>query len=37
MAADPYEAKRMLAEGKQFLGSMWSRRQMASRTSAAAA
>ena len=28
MARDPREASRMLAEGKQFLGSMWKRRSI---------
>jgi hopanoid biosynthesis associated radical SAM protein HpnJ len=36
MVADPAEAKRMLAEGKQFIGSMRRRRQLAHRASAAA-
>jgi hypothetical protein len=29
MARDRDERKRLLAEGRQFLGSMWKRRQMA--------
>jgi len=29
MAGDPQEARRLLSEGRQFLGSMWKRRQIA--------
>jgi radical SAM superfamily enzyme YgiQ (UPF0313 family) len=36
MARDPREAARMLAEGKQFLSSMWKRRQIAGHPVAAA-
>ena len=36
MAGDPHEAKRMLQEGKQFIGAMLKRRQIANQQSASA-
>jgi len=34
MASDPEEAKRLLSEGRQFIGSMWKRRQIARQSAA---
>jgi hopanoid biosynthesis associated radical SAM protein HpnJ len=36
MARDREERKRLLSEGRQFLGAMWKRRQIASQTASAA-
>jgi radical SAM superfamily enzyme YgiQ (UPF0313 family) len=37
MARDPQEARRLLAEGRQFIGSMWKRRQITSQPESVAA
>ena len=37
MARDPEEARRLLSEGRQFIGSMWKRRQIAKQDAASPA